>query len=73
MTRVIHGRRPGEDQRSLGLVFEAVEDEQQMAIARELMQIPPAPPGRVFRGEHSDRVARVLAFFSTRIAPSWEN
>jgi hypothetical protein len=73
VTRVIHGRRPGEDQRALGLAFEDVEVEQQLAIARELMQVPPAPPGRSLRDEHSERVARVLAWFSTRIMPSWEN
>ncbi len=73
VTRVIHGRRPGEDQRALGLAFEDVSVELQLAIARELMKTPPAPPGRSLRDEHSYRVARVLAWFSTRIEPSWEN
>lgn len=73
VTRVIHGRRPGEDQRALGLAFEDVSVELQLAIARELMKTPPAPPGRSLRDEHSCRVARVLAWFSTRIEPSWEN
>jgi hypothetical protein len=71
--RVIHGRRPGEDQRALGLAFEDVDITLQLAIARELAHLPPAPLGRVLRDEHSDRVARVLAWFSTRIAPSWDN
>jgi hypothetical protein len=73
VTRVIHGRRPGEDQRALGLAFEDVSVELQLAIARELLRTPPAPPGRSLRDEHSNRVARVLAWFSTRIEPSWEN
>jgi hypothetical protein len=72
VTRVIHGRRPGEDQRALGLKFERVADEHRRAIARELKQVPPAPPGRSLRDEASDRIARVLAWFSSRIEPSWE-
>jgi hypothetical protein len=73
VTRVIHGRRPGEDQRALGLVFEDIEEESELAIAAELVRTPPAPPGRAKRDEPSDRIARVLAWFSTRIEPSWEN
>jgi hypothetical protein len=72
VSRVIHGRRPGEDQRALGLCFEQLNEEQQTAIARELTQVPPAPPGRSLRDEASERVARVLGWFSTRIEPSWE-
>jgi hypothetical protein len=73
VTRVIHGRRSGEDQRALGLVFEEIGEEQRCAIARELAAVPPAPPGRALRGEPSDRLTRVLAWFSTRIEPRWEN
>jgi hypothetical protein len=73
VTRVIHGRRPGEDQRALGLAFQDVNEELRCAIARELTRIPPAPPGRSHRSEPSQRIMRVLAWFSTRIEPSWEN
>jgi hypothetical protein len=73
VTRVIHGRRPGEDQRALGLAFEDLEEDLEMAIAAELVRVPPAPPGRAKRDEPSDRLARVLGWFSTRIEPSWEN
>jgi hypothetical protein len=73
VTRVIHGRRPGEEGRALGLSFENVDEPAQQAIARELERIPVAPPGRSARDPHSQRVTRVLAWFSSRITPSWDN
>jgi hypothetical protein len=72
VTRVNHGRRPGEDVRSLGLAFERVDESTQRAIARELGRTPVAPPGRSIRDEQSERVARVLAWFSGRITPCWD-
>jgi hypothetical protein len=73
VTRVIHGRRPGDEGRSLGLAFEAVDEHTQRAIEKELSNTPVAPPGRSMRDEHSQRITRVLAWFSTRITPTWEN
>lgn len=72
VTRVIHGRRPGEDVRSLGLAFEHLDFQAQRAIARELSQTPVAPPGRSMRDEQSERVGRVLAWFSGRVTPCWD-
>ncbi|HEY5959404.1 MAG TPA: PilZ domain-containing protein [Polyangiaceae bacterium] len=72
VSRVNHGRRPGESQRTLGLTFEQLDDSQRQAIALELKRAPPAPPGRTCRDESSERIARVLAWFSTRIEPSWQ-
>jgi hypothetical protein len=72
VTRVMHGRRPGEDQRCLGLAFEQPDRERDRAISRELAFLPPVPPGRSNRDEPSARILRVLAWFSTRIEPTWE-
>jgi hypothetical protein len=73
VTRVIHGRRPGDTGRSLGLAFESLDEPSQQAIELELTKVPIAPPGRAIRDEHGQRIARVLAWFSTRIAPTWES
>lgn len=73
VTRVIHGRRPGEDQRALGLEFEELPAPLKSAIAGELRSVPPAPPGRSNRDEHGARITRVLAWFSSRIEPSWQH
>jgi hypothetical protein len=72
VTRVNHGRRPGEGRRCLGLTFDALKDTERAAIVCELAHTPPAPPGRSYRGEASDRITRVLAWFSSRIEPSWQ-
>lgn len=72
VTRVNHGRRPGEDQRALGLQFEGISADATAAIARELCLTPPAPPGRAQRDEYGERITRVLAWLSSRIEPSWQ-
>ncbi|HMA95304.1 MAG TPA: PilZ domain-containing protein [Polyangiaceae bacterium] len=73
VTRVIHGRRPGEVQRALGLEFEAVAEESRAAIGRELSKVPPAPPGRARRDEVSSRLARVLGWYSARVGLCWQS
>jgi hypothetical protein len=73
VTRVIHGRRPGDEGRALGLSFESVDEVAQRAIEAELSLTPIAPPGRSLRDDHAQRITRVLAWFSSRITPSWEN
>jgi hypothetical protein len=73
VTRVNHGRRPGDDCRALGLSFEGLDGQAQSAIERELKTKPPMPQGRSIRDEHAQRITRVLAWFSSRITPSWEN
>jgi hypothetical protein len=45
VTRVVHGRRPGEYTRALALELENVEEIPQMILGRALGRCPPAPPG----------------------------
>ena len=73
VTRVIHGRRPEDGGRALGLVFETIDELTLMHIACELACTPMAPPGRAIRDEQSNRITRVLAWFSSRIEPSWDS
>lgn len=73
VTRVVHGRRPGEVRRALGLEYEMLPDEARRAIERELRFVPPAPPGRSYRDEVSNRLARVLGWYSARIGLAWQN
>lgn len=42
--RVVHGRRPGESRRSLGLELSGLDDYGRRLIAAYLRQLPPAPP-----------------------------
>ena len=44
VTRVLHGRRPGEWTRSLGLEFEGLDGVAEEVLAANLGRIPPAPP-----------------------------
>ena len=46
VARVVHGRRPGEHTRGLGLVFERLEGFSQFMLKRSLRAAPPAPPGQ---------------------------
>jgi len=46
VTRVIHGRRPGEHTRGLALELENVEEIPQMLLGRALRRCPPAPPAQ---------------------------
>jgi len=55
VTRVIHGRRPGEHTRGLALELENVEDIPQMLLGRALRRCPPAPPAQ--RGGRRGMVA----------------
>lgn len=73
VARVIHGRRPEDQGRALGLTFEELDEEARLAIASELVRTPVAPPGRAKRDEQSARVTRVLAWFSSRITPAWDS
>jgi hypothetical protein len=45
VARVIHGRRPGEFQRCLGLSFDRLDESSRQALNRTLMFAPPSPPG----------------------------
>ena len=45
VTRVLHGRRPGEYSRALALQFEDLPFSSEMLLATDLRSVPPAPPG----------------------------
>jgi hypothetical protein len=45
VARVLHGRRPGEFQRCLGLKFDRLDESSQNALNRTLIVAPPSPPG----------------------------
>jgi c-di-GMP-binding flagellar brake protein YcgR len=44
VTRVVHGRRPGEFTRSLALEFDDLEALQRFMLQETLRSVPPAPP-----------------------------
>jgi hypothetical protein len=46
VSRVVHGRRPGEYTRGLGLEFEGLEGISRLMLKRLLGMAPPAPPGQ---------------------------
>lgn len=45
VARVLHGRRPGEFQRCLGLRFDRLDETSLQALKRTLRCAPPSPPG----------------------------
>ena len=45
VSRVLHGRRPGEHSRGLGLSLEGLSQFSKMMLERTLLRLPPAPPG----------------------------
>jgi hypothetical protein len=45
VTRVVHGRRPGEYSRGLGLTFECLAPFDRWMLERTLPWLPPVPPG----------------------------
>jgi hypothetical protein len=45
VTRVLHGRRPGEYSRALALEFEDLPFSSQIMLSSDLRAAPPAPPG----------------------------
>jgi hypothetical protein len=63
VARVVHGRRPGEWNRCLGLVFDRLGHDAERALAHQLHRSPPAPPrsrpGR--RGYSLSGMARLSA------------
>lgn len=64
VARVVHGRRPGETQRCLGLVFEKVDDAAHLALARELLRSPLAPPGRSVHQRSALDLTHALGWFT---------
>lgn len=57
VARVLHGRRPGEFRRALGLEIEALDAESQQALEDCLKRVPPSPPG--VRAWSSKRARRI--------------
>lgn len=45
VTRVVHGRRPGEYSRALGLEFDPLPPAAKLALERSLGRLLPVPPG----------------------------
>jgi hypothetical protein len=45
VSRVLHGRRPGEYARGLGLSLEGLSPFSKVMLERTLLRLPPAPPG----------------------------
>lgn len=45
VTRVVHGRRPGDRTRQLGLQFDQLSEYDRFRLRRALHRRPPAPPG----------------------------
>jgi len=61
VTRVLHGRRPGEHSRGLGMALEGLSPFAQMMLERALLSLPPIPPGvRPGRREAPANVVREL-------------
>lgn len=60
VARVIHGRRPGEHTRGLGLEFERLPALPGFMLKRALERMPPAPPGQR-RGRRATLGIRELA------------
>jgi len=69
VARVIHGRRPGEHMRALGLVFDVIDEDAHLALAHQLLERPLAPPGRTTQSFESKSLARLLSAL-TRSGPS---
>jgi hypothetical protein len=56
VSRVLHGRRPGEITRSLGLIFDHIPGFSQFLLERALKSIPVAPPN----GRSGRRAVRII-------------
>lgn len=56
VARVVHGRRPGERGRSLGLAFQDLDLETQHLLFRQLCALPPSTRGTAL-GRHERRTA----------------
>jgi hypothetical protein len=61
VSRVIHGRRPGEYQRALGLVFDVVDEDSRDALNDCLKCVPPSPPGARSQATNARGIVKALA------------
>jgi PilZ domain len=69
VTRVLHGRRPGEYSRALALQFEDLSFSSEILLASDLRDLPPAPPSS--RPGRRDAVKSLQAFFRAQGWPGW--
>lgn len=60
VARVVHGRRPYDSGRFLGLKFETLDDWQQFALKSELRGLPPPFPKRELRIDYAASVRHFL-------------
>jgi hypothetical protein len=68
VARVIHGRRPGEFTRALGLEFDKLTDWQRFVLEKNLRWVPPTPPSTARGPSGAIAMERILARLSWRNA-----
>jgi hypothetical protein len=68
VARVIHGRRPGEFSRGLGLEFDNLSDWQRFVIEKNLRWAPPVPPTTPRSKGSAIALERILARLSWQTA-----
>ena len=68
VARVVHGRRPGEYSRGLGVYFEELDSWSRFVIERSLRELPPVPPGARRDGRICHMALRSLVRLSGRNA-----
>jgi hypothetical protein len=69
VTRVLHGRRPGEYSRALALEFEDLSFSSEIMLASDLRGLPPAPPGT--RPGRRDTMKTLHAFLRAQGYPAF--
>ncbi len=71
VARVLHGRRPGEFRRALGLELEVLDAESRRALEDCLQRVPPSPPGtRPWSSKRSRRIDQRLVRGEKALSPS---
>ena len=68
VARVIHGRRPGEHTRAIGMEFDDLGDWPRFVLERNLRRIPAVPPGQPRIRPGAVCTARIMARLSGRTA-----
>jgi hypothetical protein len=64
VTRVVHGRRPGESRRALGLSFTEISSFSRLLLESYIRRLPPVPPSyrrNVWRGKIQPLAAPLFA------------
>jgi hypothetical protein len=61
VARVVHGRRPYDGGRFLGLRFDALDEWQSFVLKSELRGLPPPFPKRAVRLDYAESIRRFLA------------